>query len=93
MNAAASVWASWVILVSALCTSAAALLGLAARSYKETLLENGALCAVALTGAAVALQVAAYGHALDGGLAAHAVGVGFYAVAQVLKQRAQGEWP
>lgn len=92
MSAAASAWASWVILASATITSAAAVLGLAAQSYRDTLLENGALCALAITGAALVLQVHASGQALTSSVAAYTASVAAYAIAQVLKERARGRW-
>ena len=90
MSAAAIAWTSWVLLLSAVITSVAAVLGLAARSYRDTLLENGALCALVITGAALVLQIYANGQALASSIAAYAASGAAYAIAQVFKERTRG---
>lgn len=84
-------WYCWVILASAAVTAAVSVLGLVADSYRETLLENIALCFVALAAVIVVLQIHTHGAAQGSGFAFLSVAVAAYAVAKLLKTR--GECP
>lgn len=82
-------WYCWVILLSAGLTAVVAVLGLVSDSYRETLLENMALCAVALAGAVVVLQIKTFGTAQGSGVAFLSAAVAAYAVAKLLKARTE----
>lgn len=75
----------WVILVSAAVTGAIAVLGLVAESYRETLIENAALCLVALASCIVVLQIHTHGVAQGSGFALLSASVALYALAKALK--------
>lgn len=85
MIGAVTTWYAWAILVSVGLTAGAAVAGLVAQSYRDTFFETIALCAVAVTGAVLALQIHAYGMPLAGGFGVYAVSVSSYALAQVVK--------
>lgn len=74
------------IIASALTTSAVAVAGMVSPRYRETLLENVALCAVAVAGSVVAMQTHAYGGPLYSGIVFWGGSVGAYALAAALKQ-------
>lgn len=82
----ASTWC-WVILVSVLITVALSVVGLLANSYRETLLENMAMCCVAIAGVVVVLQIHTNGAAQGSGVAVYVAAVAGYALAKFLKAR------
>ena len=75
----------WVILVSAVVTAAVAVWGLVSSHYRETLLENVALCVVAVACAVVVLQIHDAGFAQRSGMAFLAAAVAFYALSKAAK--------
>lgn len=80
----------WVILVSAALTGALAVWGLVSASYHETLIENVALCLVAVACCVVVLQIHTHGAAQGSGFALLSGAVALYALAKALKALAEG---
>ena len=75
----------WVILISALVTGTMAVIGLVSDSYRDSFPETLSLCSVALTSLVVVAQIYEYGYTRRDGMAALAVSIALYSVAQGLK--------
>lgn len=75
----------WVILLSALITGTMAVIGLVSDKYHDTFSETVSLCSVALTSLVVVAQIYEYGYTRRDGMAALAVSIALYSVAQGLK--------
>ena len=69
----------WLVLAASVVTSCAALLGLVADKYEESMHENIALASVALAGFVVAMQIGVHGFAHMSGLTFMAIAVSLYA--------------
>ena len=82
-------WYCWVILGSATVTAAVSVVGLVADSYRETLLENIALCTVVLASVVVVLQIHTHGAAQGSGFAFLSMAFAAYAVAKLIKARGE----
>lgn len=76
----------WLVLGASVITSLSALLGLVAERYEESLHENIALVAVALSGFIVALQIWVHGFAHMSGITAMACAVALYAASRAFKK-------
>lgn len=75
----------WVILISAVVTALVAVWGLVSPHYRDTLLENVALCVVVVACTVVVLQIHVTGSAQRSGMAFMAASFAFYALAKALK--------
>lgn len=75
----------WVILISALITGTMALIGLVSDRYHDTFPETVALSMVSLMALVVVAQIYEYGYTRRDGMAALAVSIALYSVAQGLK--------
>lgn len=74
-----------VILVSAFITGSMAVIGLVSRQYEDTFAEALSLSFVALSSLVVVGQIYEYGYARRDGMAALAMSIALYSVAQGLK--------
>jgi len=84
MSDIVSMWC-WIIFGSSVVTAATAVLGLVARTYHETMLENIGMVMVALSGFVTALHILVHGFVQVSALAFQAFSVAFYSVALTLK--------
>lgn len=75
----------WIILISALITGTMAVIGLVSDKYHDSFPETLSLCSVALTSLVVVAQIYEYGYMRLDGMAALAVSIALYSVAQGLK--------
>lgn len=75
----------WIILISALITGTMAVVGLVSDKYHDSFPETLSLCSVALTSLVVVAQIYEYGYTRRDGMAALAVSIALYSVAQGLK--------
>lgn len=87
MTPAALAWVSVVVFISAAITLLVSAVALVARNYRETLLENVALCAVLMASAVVMLQIDAFGRYQSTGVAFYCASGAVYAVARLIKAR------
>lgn len=77
----------WLILFASAVTSVAAVIGLVADRYHETLAENIGLTGVALSGFVVVAQISEHGYTHISGVTMQSISVAWYALALVLKHR------
>lgn len=76
----------WLVLGASVITSACAVAALVADRYRESLHENIALVAVAMSGFVVALQIWVHGFAHMSGMAFMACSVAAYAASRAWKK-------
>lgn len=84
MSDVVSLWC-WIILGSSIATASMAVLGLVARLYQETFLENVGMIMIALSGFITTMQILVHGFAQLSGLAFQAFSVAFYSTALTVK--------
>lgn len=81
----------WLILISSVVTGSMAVLGLVSRQYEDTFAEALTMSLVALSALVVAGQIYEYGYARRDGMAALAISIALYSVAQGLKHLPRGK--